>query len=430
MYNFQKKDFANTIQPQIHQLGYSATLAINEQSKALEAQGKTIHKFGLGQSPFPVPKHVQEALQHNAHQKDYLAVTGLLELRKAIAHYYLRTEQLEYSVENILIGPGTKELMFLLQLVFAGQLLIPAPSWVSYAPQAQILGKKATWLPTEWADGLRLRPEVLEEACLQSSHETHLLILNYPGNPTGMSYSPTQLQEIAQIAKKYHVLILSDEIYSGCHYTNEHLSIARFYPEGTVISNGLSKWCGAGGWRIGAFVFPHNLALLLQAMANVASETFTSVSAPIQYAAVVGYSAHPQMESYLQKTQFFLRCLSAYVCTELKKAGAELAFPQGGFYVFPNFSLYRSQFAQRGIHTSTQMCKQLLEDTGVAILPGVAFGRPETEMSCRIAFVDFDGKRILEEMTHEHETIDHNFLEKYCPSVLEGIAKLCQWVQQ
>ena len=113
----------------------SATLAISEQSQILENQGKHIYKLGLGQSPFPIPQPVVEALQTNAHQKSYLNVQGLSELREAVAEYHHRSQGINCSAEDVLIGPGSKELMFLLQLVYYGDLVIPTPSWVSYAPK-------------------------------------------------------------------------------------------------------------------------------------------------------------------------------------------------------------------------------------------------------------------------------------------------------
>ncbi len=118
-------------------LGKSPTVAINEHSDRLRAEGREVFKLGLGQSPFPVPRVVVEALRDNAHQKDYLAVQGLLPLREAVASYHQRKHGVNVGAEDVLIGPGSKELMFILQLVYYGDLVIPTPSWVSYAPQAR-----------------------------------------------------------------------------------------------------------------------------------------------------------------------------------------------------------------------------------------------------------------------------------------------------
>jgi aspartate aminotransferase len=136
----------------VEQLTPSATLAINEQSQQLADSGAELFRLGFGQSPFPVPQSLVKALQDNAHQKAYLPAQGLLALRQAIGDYLLRTEQLNYQPEQILVGPGTKELMYLLQSVLQAELVLPSPSWVSYAPQAAILGREISWLPGNLAD--------------------------------------------------------------------------------------------------------------------------------------------------------------------------------------------------------------------------------------------------------------------------------------
>ena len=153
----------------------SATLAINELSHKLERKGKVIYKFGLGQSPFPVPKIVQQELIKNAHQKNYINVSGLRELREQVAKYHTVKNRNEYLPENIIIGPGSKELIFQTQLVMDCDLLLPSPSWVSYEPQAQILNKKVHWLETDSNSNWHLLPDSLNKLCLQLSSVNKLL---------------------------------------------------------------------------------------------------------------------------------------------------------------------------------------------------------------------------------------------------------------
>ncbi|MCA9695173.1 MAG: aminotransferase class I/II-fold pyridoxal phosphate-dependent enzyme, partial [Myxococcales bacterium] len=224
----------------------SATLAINERSAALVAEGRRVYRLGLGQSPFPVPELVVEALRANAHQKDYLNVRGLAELRAAVADYHRRRSQTPATSEDVLIGPGSKELMFLIQLVYYGDLVVPIPSWVSYEPQAQIIGRHVRWIRTRREDHWLLQPEELERLCAQDPKRPRLLILNYPNNPTGVSYDKETLAALAEVAARYQIVLLSDEIYGELHHRDEHHSIAEYYPEGTIVSTGLSKWCGAG----------------------------------------------------------------------------------------------------------------------------------------------------------------------------------------
>lgn len=411
-------------------LPQSATLAINEISNRLIKEGKEVFRLGLGQSPFPVPKSVVEALRTNAHQKDYLPVKGLAELRSAVAEYYRRSQQLEFTGDDIIVGPGSKELMFLLQLVYYGDLVIPTPSWVSYAPQAKIVGRHIHWLPTYSENDWRLKPEEIELLCKDDPDKPRILILNYPNNPTGTTYRIEELKQLAKVAKKYRVILLSDEIYGEMHHQGRHVSIARFYPEGTIVSGGLSKWCGAGGWRLGLFAFPKNLHWLMNAMAAAASETFTSTSAPIQFAAVRAFQGGIDMEEYLAHSRRILKTLGRLLTQKLRRAGAQVAEPSGGFYLFPDFSPLKDKLAARGIKTSKDFCARLLEETGVAILPGSDFGRQPGELTARLAYVDFDGARVLAaaEQIPLHQSIDDDFISAYCGTVVKAIDRLCVWV--
>ncbi|MCB1918553.1 MAG: aminotransferase class I/II-fold pyridoxal phosphate-dependent enzyme [Candidatus Competibacteraceae bacterium] len=410
----------------------SATLAINERSAQLIREGRKIYRFGLGQSPFPVPQPVVEELRAHAHQKDYLAVRGLWPLREAVAGYHHRLHGVECSGEDVLIGPGSKELMFILQLVYYGDLVIPTPSWVSYAPQAKIIGRQIHWASTHPENDWRLMPEELDRLCRDDPQRPRIVILNYPGNPTGDTYTVDELKALARVAKKYKVILVSDEIYGELHFRGQHVSIARFYPEGTIISGGLSKWCGAGGWRLGTFTFPRNLRWLLDAMAVVASETFTATSAPIQYAAVRAFEGGMEIEQYLAQSRRILRHLGGHVWRRLKASGARVSEPVGAFYLFPDFSPVRERLAARNIHDSAALSERLLEEAGVATLPGADFGRPPEELTLRLAYVDFDGSRALvaAQQTPIDQELDKSFLELYCPNVVQAMDAMVKWLEE
>jgi aspartate aminotransferase len=411
-------------------LKQSSTLAINETSAALKAQGRHVYRLGLGQSPFPVPEPVVEQLRNYAHVKDYLPVRGLPELRDAVAGYYGRRHGLQRSGDDVLVGPGSKELMFILQLVYYGDLIIPTPSWVSYAPQAQIIGRPIRWVPTTAEDGWPLLPEELDKVCREDPGRPRVVILNYPSNPTGQTYSDGALEELAEVARRYRVILLSDEIYGELDHNGEHVSVARYYPEGTIISSGLSKWCGAGGWRLGTFTFPPSLRWLLEAMAVVCSETFTSTSAPIQHAAVRAFEGGYEIEDYLFHSRRVLRALGQALTWKLRDAGLFVPAPDGAFYLFPDFGPLEEKLARRGITGSADLCDRILHETGVAMLPGEDFGRPAHELTVRLAYVDFDGARALvasRGISHERE-LDEHFLRVYCEPVMAAADLIGEWV--
>ncbi|MCB1705713.1 MAG: aminotransferase class I/II-fold pyridoxal phosphate-dependent enzyme [Halioglobus sp.] len=411
-------------------LPISATLGINERSHELIRQGRQIFKLGLGQSPFPVPEVVVNELRINAHQKDYLPVLGLPELRTAVADYYHRTQGLHFAGEDVMIGPGSKELMFILQLVYYGELVIPTPSWVSYAPQAHIIGRQIKWLETDASNHWKVTPQNLSRLCASDPDRPRLIILNYPSNPHGYTYSNDELAAIAEVAREYRMLVLADEIYGEVNFRGDHTSIAQFYPEGTIVSSGLSKWCGAGGWRLGTFAFPAELQWLKHAMATAASETYTSTSAPIQYAAIKAFQGGPEIDEYLIQSRRVLAHLSDTLVSRLHAAGFDIAPTHGGFYLFLDFEAFRPELASQGLVDSVALCEQLLNDTGVALLPGVAFGRPLGELTVRIAFVDFDGSAALAAASAlpAGQPLPADFSARYCTNCVTAIEQICRWV--
>ncbi len=416
----------------IRGLSQSPTLAINELSKRLSANGQNIYRLGLGQSPFPVPAPVVETLKINAHQKDYLNVKGLEALRQAVAHFHKQKDQVDIKPGNVLIGPGSKELMFILQMVYYGDLLLPTPCWVSYGPQAQIIGRNTKLIQTTFENKWRITPKQLSEFLAKENDQfkPRLMILNYPSNPDGGTYSCDELKQIAKIARKHELIILSDEIYGQLHFEGKHVSIARFYPEGTIISSGLSKWCGAGGWRLGTFAFPPNFDWLLNAMSAVASETYTSVSAPIQYAAVRAFKGGIQIERYLWHARRILKHLSDRSVKILKDAEIGVNEPDGGFYLFIDFTKHAKKLKQKGITTSNVLCEKLLKEAGVAILPGEAFQRPPEELTARLAFVNFDGAMALSasETMPLSEPLPDDFADQYCHAVIQAMKQIASWV--
>jgi aspartate/methionine/tyrosine aminotransferase len=324
-------------------------------------------------------------------------------------------------------------------------------------------------------DGFRLTPDALERALASHTQFADaypvLVILNYPSNPTGATFGAKELEQVAAVAARYGAIVLSDEIYGRLTYADtarrtaplpsgrpscsrEHRSIAEFYPEGTIILDGASKWAGAGGWRVGAFVFPETMTWLHRTLVSAASETYSSVCAPVQYAAVAAFdgSADEYIAEYLDSANRVLHLVSSFVATHLRASGAHVRDSEGGFYVFPDFS------GCRGVHdtaakrfsestgrlpefmTSQWLCKDIIQETGVAILPGSAFGRAPQELTARIAFVDFDGAsaqnavgengdfKFLNPNYSFGDTIQEAFLQKHCPSVWWGVHQLAAYL--
>ena len=396
----------------------SATLAINEKSKVLISKGKKIYRFGFGQSPFPVPEKIVSTLKKNANRKTYLPMQGLPKLRDAVSRYLSKKTGSNFLKENIIITPGSKEGMFLMHMAFNGDIILPAHSWVSYAPQAKIASNKVHWIQTSADNNWFPTAKELEKKIKSIKNKNIILILNSPNNPSGTTCN--NLKELSKIAKKYKIIILSDEIYTDLKFDKKYESISKYYPEGTCITGGLSKWCGAGGWRLGFFAAPKKLNVLMDSLRVLASETFSTVNSPVQYAAVEAYNG--DYGDFKLKTTNILQGVGMYVYEKLRSNKVLINPPQGGFYLMP-------EFINNKYKTSSDMCVAILKETGVALLPGSAFGFKPNKMLARLSFTDFDGNNFLKNISSDKK-ISKFDVEKFAPNVVAGTKILSNWAKK
>ena len=293
----------------ILKLKQSSTLVINEKCKKLINKGKKVYQFGFGQSPFPVPEKIVAALKDNAHRKEYLPIQGLEKLRETISIDLKKKIGVNYPTGNIVITPGSKEAMLLLHVAFNGEIILSAPSWVSYEPQAIIGRNKVHWIETSRENNWFPTASQLEKKIKSIKKKNLIFILNSPNNPSGTICK--NIKELATVAKKYNLIVLSDEIYTDLTFCNKYESISKYYPERTFISGGLSKWCGAGGWRVGFFAVPNELSELLENIKTLASESYSTVNSPAQFAAVEAYNGN--YDDYKKRTINILKSVGNYV---------------------------------------------------------------------------------------------------------------------
>ena len=408
----------SNIKKNILGLKASSTLVINEKSKSLIKQGKKIYQFGFGQSPFPVPKNIVNALKDNAHKKEYLPIQGLLALRESISNYILKNTGVQYPKENILITPGSKEAMLLMHVAFNGEIILPAPSWVSYEPQAIIGSNKVHWLQTSRENNWFPTAGELEKKIKSIGKKKNLIfILNSPNNPSGTVCE--NLKKIATVAKKYKLIVLSDEIYTDLTFNNSYDSISKYYPDSTLVSGGLSKWCGAGGWRLGFLAVPPNLGNFLESLKTLASESYSTVNTPVQFAAVEAYSGN--YDEYKFKVKGILQAVGNYVYNNLKSNKVLINPPQGAFYLMP-------EFKNKKYKNSSKLCDAILNDTGVAMLPCSDFGFKPKKMLTRLSYTDFNGTEFYRNVT-DYNSIGDDLIKKYAPNVVEGVKKLSNWAK-
>ena len=418
------------IRKNVSNLKPSITLQMKNTLDKMKQDGKNIYMFGMGQSPFPIPNELILELKKYSDCGTYLSSKGLLELRKKIAIFYKKYTVSDISPEQIIIGPGSKELLYLTQYILPSDIIIPTPYWPSYVPQSNICQNQILKLDTTMDNSWKIQPNELENLLSNTKKSQKILILNNPCNPTGQVYTDTELLDISKVLRKYDIIVISDEIYSDFSF-NTYTSISKYYPEKTIICSGISKFLSAGGWRLGFMIYPKEMLYILDILANIASETYGSVAHPIQRAAIIGFD--DKIKTYKNLCIKILSELSHIVYNKFINNNISVIKCQAAFYLFPNFSskiksieLYNQWNTLIDKPPFNQwVFNKLLDETGIGVISGNLFGRPDNELSCRIALVDFNGK-ILFEKSH-HEIINSEFIKQYCYHLLNGIDKMINW---
>jgi len=363
----------------IRGLKASATIAINDRVREMWAKGENVYHLAFGESRFPVHPKIAEALGANAHKRSYTQPLGIPELRKTIATHYSRRFDLDVAPEQVVVGPGSKSLIFSCLMALGEEVILPQPSWVSYAPQAHILGKPVTYVPTRPETNYELELDVLEARIHESRQNwgnPEVFVTNSPKNPTGTMTRPEKVEALADFAREHELMVLSDEIYALTSFSSiPHVSVAKYYPEGTVVFGGLSKSLPLGGWRFGVAVLPgeNGGRALAHAISNIASNIWTCVTAPVQHAALVAYSGDPEIEEYIALCARMHACRTRYLYRTMKRLGIRCAEPAGAFYIFPCFEKWREPLAVRGVRSDEDLALYLLEHYEIATLPGSAF---------------------------------------------------------
>ncbi len=369
----------------------SATLAMNEAVAKRRAAGlETIH-LGFGEAAFPLHPLLKTALAEAATHTGYAPVLGIPALRRAIAAYLARTRGMTCSAEQIVVGPGSKPLLYALLHILEGDVLLPVPSWVSYAPMAQLAGRRVIGVQTEPDDHHRLTPQALAQAMVQARRDgadPRILLVNTPSNPTGGMFDRTDVEALALWAREAGVTLISDEIYAElAHGWREHVSPACFYPEGCIVTGGLSKAFSAGGWRIGYAALPPTVAgkEAMTALRALASEIWSAAATPLQEAALAAFTPNASVEQYVHHSALVHGYVAGQLYDTLTQLGIPCPRPAGGFYLYPDFSPWRPVLLERGIRTSQELAHYLLEEWGIATLPGSVFNEDPLALRLRLA---------------------------------------------
>ncbi len=346
----------------------SLTLAITAKAKQLRTEGRDICSLSAGEPDFDTPAFIREAAAAalDAGHTRYGPAAGEPALREAIAAKLSQENRVPTRAEQVLVTNGGKQALYNLFQVLLGpgdEVLLPAPYWLSYPEIARLAGAAVKQLPSDAAQGFRLRPEQLEAAITPASK---LLVLNSPSNPTGMVLSRPELEAIAAVLRRHpQVAVVCDEIYEFLLAPgHEHHSFAAVAPDladRVFVVNGFAKGWAMTGWRIGWLTGPRNV---IAAAAALQSQTTSNVCTFAQYGALAAVSG-PRDCVQAMAAQFNER--RALLTGGLRGiAGLKLLPPEGAFYAFPDVSAH-------GLDSMT-LCNRLLDEVGLAVVPGVAFG--------------------------------------------------------
>jgi aspartate/methionine/tyrosine aminotransferase len=364
---------------------------MNETVAQRRAAGQETIHLGFGEATFPLHPLLQTALAEAATHTAYAPVAGIPALRKAIAAYLSHTRGLSYSSEHIIVAPGSKPLLYSLLHILEGDVLLPVPSWVSYAPQARLAGRRVFDVQTDPRDFHRLTPQSLDAALTLARKEganPRILIVNSPSNPTGSMFDSADVEALAAWARGEGITIISDEIYAElAHGWRPHVSPARFYPEGCIVTGGLSKAFSAGGWRIGYAALPPTPEgeQVAKALRTLASEIWSAAATPMQDAAVVAFTPNAELEIYVRRSARIHAHVTHQLYTTLTQLGIPCPRPAGAFYLYPDFAPWQAALSEKGVNTSEELAHYLLNEWDIATLPGVAFGEEPTALRLRLA---------------------------------------------
>ncbi len=351
----------------------SPTIAVTQKAKEMKDAGKDVIGLGAGEPDFDTPENIKQAAIDAIKRGDtkYTAVDGTPALKKAIQSKFLRENNLSFELSEISVGTGGKQVLynaFMATLNKGDEVIIPAPFWVSYPDMVLLAGGKPKIIKCSEEEGFKLTPNKLKKAI---TRKTKWIILNSPSNPTGACYSKKEIEALAEVLKKHkNVYILSDDIYEHITFDNfKFFTIAQIkeLKDRTLTMNGVSKSYSMTGWRIGYAAGPKEI---IKAIAKIQSQSTTNPSSISQAAAVEA----------LNGTQDFIKTRSNsfkerrdFVVKELNNIkGISCLNPNGAFYVFPNCKKLLGKKTK--LKTDTAFVEKLLEETGVAVVQGSAFG--------------------------------------------------------
>ncbi|MFF8243649.1 pyridoxal phosphate-dependent aminotransferase [Streptomyces griseus] len=376
----------------------SATLAADEALARRRRAGERVLSMASGEIGLPVLPALRDRLAAAADENAYGSVAGSTALRTAAAGYWQR-RGLGIDPGLVVAGPGSKSLLFALLLAIGGDVVVPVPSWVSYAAQARLAGARAVPVPILPGQGGVPDPDRLREAVADAraaGQHPRAVVVTVPDNPTGTVASAATVRRLAEAARELDLVVVSDEIYGDLVYDTSApaVSPARYAPERTVVTTGLTKNLALGGWRTGVARLPDSERgrALHTRLVAVASQIWSSPPAPVQTAAAYAFGEPPEVVERVAASLRLHGTVVRAVAARFTAVGAELAPTAATCYLYPDFEPLRERLAAaHGVHDGDGLAGLFSERYGVGVLPASAFGEPDRSLRIRAATSHFYG---------------------------------------
>ncbi len=368
-------------------IAHSATLEINERVAEHRRAGRAVLHLGFGEAGLPVLPELVDKLRAAAPDSSYAPVAGAEVARVAAAGYWER-RGLPTEADQLLLAPGSKPLLYAALAALDGDVVLPEPSWVTYAAQAALTGKQVIGVTVPPGYGGVPDPDRLEEAVRTArSHgaDPRVLLLTLPDNPTGTLAPDDAVRRVCELADRLGLVVVSDEIYRDLtHDGSRFASPATYLPERTIVTCGLSKSLALGGWRIGFVRVPATTEgrHWRSAMLGVASEVWSSIATPMETAAVYALDEPEPVRRRVEASRRLHGAVASAVYDAFAEAGAVVRPPSAGFYLYPDLEIVRGV---RGLKSGADLARFLLDEHGVAVLPGEVFGDQPEALRFRVA---------------------------------------------
>ncbi|WP_436772194.1 pyridoxal phosphate-dependent aminotransferase [Yinghuangia sp. YIM S09857] len=369
-----------------------ATLAAHELLEERRRRGERAYGLAFGEAGLPVHPLLRAELAAAAGHNTYGPVTGDARLQAAVSGYWSR-RGIVADPDLVVIGPGSKPLLYALRVALRGDVILPRPNWFGYAPQTAMLGGRNWTVPTPPGEGGVPDPELAREAVVRARAEgRHIrqIVVTIPDNPTGSLPKPETVRELCRVAEEWDLVIVSDEIYRDLVHEDgaELVGPAEIAPDRTVVTTGPSKSLGLGGWRLGAARFPdsHLGHRLWKRVRTFADEVWSAPSHPIQVAAATAFDEPDELVERVRRSARLHGRMAGAVAARWLSWGSLDYLPEAGFYIYPRLVEQARRLARNwDVRTGADLADLLLMRHGIGVLPGEVFGDSAEDLRLRIA---------------------------------------------